>query len=183
MAKLVRASPYFRRLLDEESRKPENTGDTVMIVSYMNVLPGILRIMLSWVDTGELLETHSLAEYSTYVIEEDTSPWMMMIRTYQAAVKFEMLELQDTILYKIVEMVFATGTVPCGTLKTIYLLTKPNDGMRRLMIDLTAYKVPSTVYRMHFLSWNLEILQDLLIAVKDAHGEEPYARGLRQYLS
>jgi hypothetical protein len=183
MAKLVRASPYFRKLLDEESYKPENQGAIVMTVSYMNCLPGILRMMLSWVETGELLETHTLEEYANIPSEEDTSPWMMMIQIYHAADRFEMLELKDTIMYKIVEMCFASGTVPCGTLRAIYTHTKAGDGIRRLIIDLTAYRVPSTVYRTYFLSWTLEILQDLLIAVKDARAEEPYASGIEKYLS
>ncbi len=183
MAKLVRTSPYFRRLLDEESRKPENEGATAVTVSYTDVLPGILRMMIFWVETGQLLETHTLVEYSTSPVEEDISPWMMMIRLYQAANRFEMRELKDSIMYKIADMVFATGRVPCGTLKTIYVCTKAGDGLRRLMIDLTAYKVPSVVYRTHFSSWTREILQDLLVAVKEARGEEPYAAGLMSYLS
>lgn len=126
-------------MLVEESRKPENTGATVMTVSYVNDLSGILRIMLFWVDTGQLLETHTLAEYTTYPSGEDISPWMILIRVYQAANRFEILELKDSIMYKIVDMVFASRTVPCGTLKTIYLYTKPDDGMRKLMIDLIVY--------------------------------------------
>jgi hypothetical protein len=47
MAKSVRAFPYFRQFPDEESKKPENEGATVVTVSYMNVLPGILSMMLS----------------------------------------------------------------------------------------------------------------------------------------
>lgn len=58
----------------------------MMTVSYMNVLAEMLSITFSWVDTGALLETHTFAEYSIHPIEEDISPWMMMIRTYQAAV-------------------------------------------------------------------------------------------------
>jgi hypothetical protein len=127
-------------MLNNKSKKTESTNTTVMTLSYMNVLAEILSITISWVGTGMLLETHTFAEYSIYPIEEDTSPWMMMmIRTSRAAVTFEMLELQDTIMYKVAQMVFATDTVPCGTLKTIYLLTNPEDGMRRL---ITTYKVP-----------------------------------------
>jgi hypothetical protein len=126
-------------MLNKKSKKPENTNTTVMTVSYMDVLAEMLSIKISWVDTWALLEIHTFAEYSIHPIEEDTSPCMMMIRTYQAAVTLEMLELQDTIMYKVAQIVFATGTVPCGTLKTIYLFTKPEDGMRRL---ITAYKVP-----------------------------------------
>ena len=47
MAKSVRAFPYFQQLPNEESKKPENEGATVVTVSYMNVLPGILSMMLS----------------------------------------------------------------------------------------------------------------------------------------
>jgi hypothetical protein len=80
IAKSVRASPYFRNLLNEESRKPENEGATIVAVSYMNVLPGILRIMLSYVETGELLETLTLEEYKNFPVEEDVSLWVIMIR-------------------------------------------------------------------------------------------------------
>lgn len=179
MAKLVRVSPYFRRMLDEESRKPENEGTTV----NMNILPGVLRIMLSYVETRELLDAHILEDYKNWPVEEDVSLWMIMSRVYQAANRFEMLELKNTVMYKIVEMCFAMGTVPCGTLETIYRYTKAGAGVRRFMIDLTAHEVSPTEYRTHFLSWTLDILHDLLIAVKDTRGEEPYATGIEKYLS
>jgi hypothetical protein len=107
----------------------------------------------------------------------------MVIRIYLAAARFEMLGLKDTIMYKIVDVAFASHTVSCGTLQTIYLYIKPDDGMRELMDNLVAYRSPSAWYRIHFSSWNLKILQDLLIAVKDVHGVEPYANSLRKYLS
>jgi hypothetical protein len=180
---LYTVSKYFHRLLDGESRRFVNRGLIDLTLGYTDTPPEVLDMVFYWVDNEQLLETHTLAEYKNIPAEYETSPWMRLIKVYFVAERFEIDGLKNTIIYKILDMCFATNTTPCGALKDVYAHTREGDGLRRLFIDLVAHSTSSTVYRAHFHGWTRAILQDLLCAVRDTHKEPLYQKSIERYLT